>query len=130
MMAFLSKFYLLLIPLAIFLSHNFVINLNGNRLHSYANPVGHRELHYLGSGKQVGVVNMQKIIINKPVDNELQGQSLSEEKEWAIAVNKSKEKYKLAARQKNKFVGEKIEYFNDTKTYDETKGSDFDDYYN
>jgi len=73
---------------------------------------------------------MKKNIINKPVDEELQGQSLPEEREWAIAVNKSKEKYKSAARQKNKFFAEKSEYFNDTKTFDETKGSDFDDYYN
>ena len=73
---------------------------------------------------------MQKNIINKQFNDELQGQALSEEREWAIAVNKSKQKYKSAARQKDKFVGEKSEYFNDTKTFDETKGSDFDDYYN
>ena len=90
----------------------------------------HQVPHYLGSGKQVGVVNMQKNIINKPVNNELPGPSSSEEREWAIAVSKSKEKYKSAARQKNKLVAGKCEYFNDTKIYDETKGSDFDDYYN
>lgn len=73
---------------------------------------------------------MQKNIINKQVNHELQEQALLEEKKWKIAVNTSKDKYKLAARRKDKLVGEKREYFNDRKPYDDIKGSDFDDYYN
>lgn len=73
---------------------------------------------------------MQKNIINKQINNELQGQALSEQKEWEVAVNKSKEKYKSSARRKDRLVGEKREYSMDKNVYAETKGSDFDDYYN
>lgn len=72
---------------------------------------------------------MQKDIVNKQVNNELKDLALAEQKKWAIAVNKSKEKYKSSARRKDKLVGEKREYFKDTKPYEEIKGSDFDDYY-
>ncbi|MFT7423887.1 MAG: hypothetical protein ACI8UC_001973 [Psychromonas sp.] len=72
---------------------------------------------------------MQKSIINKQVNNELQEQALLEQKEWNIAVNKSKDKYKSSARRKDKILGDKREYFKDKKTYEEIKGSDFDDYY-
>ncbi|MFT5558460.1 MAG: hypothetical protein ACI9RZ_000922 [Sphingobacteriales bacterium] len=72
---------------------------------------------------------MQKSIINKQVNNELQEQALLEQKEWNIAVNKSKDKYKPSARRKDKILGDKREYFKDKKTYEEIKGSDFDDYY-
>ncbi|WP_041766263.1 hypothetical protein [Psychromonas ingrahamii] len=72
---------------------------------------------------------MQKNMSNKQVNNELQEQALSEENKWELAVNKSKEKYKSAARRKDKMGGEKREYFKDTKAYGEVRGSDFDDYY-
>lgn len=72
---------------------------------------------------------MQKNIVNKRVNNELQEQALSEEKKWEIAVNKSKAKYKSAGRRKDKMVGEKREYFKESKPYEDIKRSDFDDYY-
>jgi hypothetical protein len=80
--------------------------------------------------KQFGRNKMQKDIVNKRINNELKELALSEQKKWAIAVHKSKEKYKSSSRSKNKFSSKNKEYFKDRRPYEEAKGSDFDDYYN